>query len=44
MLVFFGLMYRNNASLRTSLDTTAAGILIGAALFSVVLAVPTGVA
>ena len=33
MLVLFGLMYRNTASLRTSFDTTAAGILIGAALF-----------
>jgi len=33
MLLLFGLMYRNNASLQASFDTTAAGILIGAALF-----------
>lgn len=33
MLLLFGLMYRNNAALRAGFDTTAAGILIGAALF-----------
>ena len=33
MLLLFGLMYRNNASMRSSFDTTPAGILIGAALF-----------
>jgi len=33
MLLLFGSMYRNNTSLQTSFDTTAAGILIGAALF-----------
>jgi ABC-2 type transport system permease protein len=33
MLLLFGLMYRNNPSLRAGFDTTPAGILIGAALF-----------
>jgi ABC-2 type transport system permease protein len=33
MLLLFGLIYRNNPSLRAGFDTTPAGILIGAALF-----------
>lgn len=33
MLLLFGLMYANNPSMPGSLDTTPAGILIGAALF-----------
>jgi ABC-2 type transport system permease protein len=33
MLLLFGLIYRNNASMRAGFDTTPAGILIGAALF-----------
>jgi ABC-2 type transport system permease protein len=33
MLLLFGLIYRNNESMRGSFDTTPAGILIGAALF-----------
>jgi ABC-2 type transport system permease protein len=33
MLMLFGLIYANNASMPGSLDTTPAGILIGAALF-----------
>ena len=33
MLLLFGLIYANNASMPGSLDATPAGILIGAALF-----------
>jgi ABC-2 type transport system permease protein len=33
MLLLFGLIYANNPSMPGSLDTTSAGILIGAALF-----------
>jgi hypothetical protein len=33
MLLLFGLIYANNPSMPGSLDTTPAGILIGAALF-----------
>jgi ABC-2 type transport system permease protein len=33
MLLLFGLIYRNSASMRAGFDTTPAGILIGAALF-----------
>jgi ABC-2 type transport system permease protein len=33
MLLLFGLIYKNNASMKAGFDTTPAGILIGAALF-----------
>jgi ABC-2 type transport system permease protein len=33
MLLLFGLIYRNNVSMRAGFDATPAGILIGAALF-----------
>jgi len=33
MLLLFGLIYRDSAAMRSSFDTTPAGILIGAALF-----------
>lgn len=33
MMMLFGLIYRHNAAMRAGLDATAAGILIGAALF-----------
>jgi len=37
MMLLFGLVYAHNITMRAGLDAAAAGILVGAALFSVAL-------